>query len=158
MKENYLNREELNKLIEEVAKYIYNGIMVDDKKIFFSLIDYYSLTDIDIFYIYSIIAKDNSKISNEQKMYRDIFMRFYNLEGCMYYIVKDPEEILLQKISFYVNKERREITREDVIEIFEILDAHNIPKYNKLVFTALNRKLNGLPVLPLLEREKEKTL
>ena len=157
MKRDYLSDDEKYELVKIVSKYIYYGIELEDKRIPFSLMDYYCLIDIDIFDIYSFLTSKRFNMQKLSNFYKDIFMRFYNLEGCMYYVVNDPEEILSQNICFYVNKEKREITREDVMEVFDILDAHNIPKYNRLVFTALQRKVNGLPVLPLLEREKEKT-
>ena len=137
-----------------IGPMIKNGIIINEEKIPFSMIDYYCITKEDIYNIVGKIRRNNA-YENSHPYYSSI-VNFIEKEALLVRIVDNAEEILEQKNAFIINGKRFEPTIDDIMEVFKQFDAYNIPKYNKLIFIALYRMAKGFPVLPLVNMEEEK--
>ena len=74
----------------------------------------------------------------------------------MKYIVNDPDEILSQRNAFIIDGKRLEPTKEDIINIFNVFDDRGIPKYNRIIYTAIERYVKGIPLFPFEIQEEKK--
>ena len=155
--EDNLNQEYRN-LILYIGKLIVDGIEFEGQKISFTMLDYYSITTDNIEDVLKIARKKRIRINNLENLYYIKFVKFAKYYGFLVRLVNDPNEVLAQKYSFIVDDEKYIPSREDIEEVFELFDANCIPKYNKLIYTALHRKALGVPVLPLLSQEKVKSM
>ncbi len=70
----------------------------------------------------------------------------------------NPYEVLEQKNAFIINGERIEPTLDDIVSILNEFDNYNIPKYNRLVYTALERFAKKVPLFPLVNNREEEKL
>ncbi len=133
---------------------IKNGITVDDKKMHFTMLDYYTLIKENAYDILSKMKRRYYKDPQRNSYLRDFIER----EGCVVRIIDTPEEILEQKNSFIINGKRYTPDLDDIMMIFNLFDENNIPRYSRLVYIALNRIARDEVILPLLsQEEKSKT-
>ena len=151
--------EYANSLVNYLGLLIKNKIMVNDIKIPFTILDYFSITDIDIYALSKIIKKFKINRSYYESMYKNAFLRFAEVEGPLTKIIAEVDDILDEHHAFIINGVKYVPTEEDIIKIFELFDEYDIPKYNKVIYCALHRIALGCPILPLLnEEEKNKRL
>ncbi len=153
--ENECLNDYLN-LINYVGELIAKGIEFGDIKLNFTMLDYYSITTDNIRELLKIAKKIQNK-NNNQYPYLNNFIDFASVEGFLVRITDDPKEVFDQRYTFLVDDEKYSPSIEEIEDIFHLFDVNAIPKYNILIFLALQRKSLGIPVLPLLSIEEEKT-
>ncbi len=152
-----INIDYANSIVNYIGPYIKNGICFNDIKRPFTLLDYYSITNVNCNDLAKIIKLNKVERTYSESVNKSVFLHFASLEGKHFYIVNDIEEVIKNHYAFIVDDKMVEATYEDIEEIFEFLEEHDIPKYSKVIYTALYRKITDFPVLPLTYNvEKEK--
>ena len=144
-----------NDLILMISNYINNGIIFDSFKVPFTMLDYMCLTNMRIEDLISIIKKTNDFKTKEELYASKVILKFYIGNRRLGRVINDSEDILKQKNVFIINNIRIEPTKEDIEDILNLFDKHSIPKLDSLIYTAIDRKVHGYPILPLVENEKE---
>ena len=157
MENETIDFEYADSLVVYFGSLIKNGIIYHNTKIPFTMLDYFSVTDININSLASVIRKKKIERTHINSMYKNAFLYFVQLEGRLICEVNDADVILKQNNIFIVNGEKYLPTKNDVEEIFTILDENSIPKDSRLIYNALHRKALNCPVLPL-KNIKEKKL
>ena len=145
-------------IAEQIANYIgpmiRNGIILNDEKIIFSMIDYYCITKIDIRIIVAKLRKYIKK--GVHNSYFATLANFAENEALLVRIIDNSKEVLDQNTSFVINNQRFVPTKEEVDSVLNLFDQYEIPRFNKLIYIALYRMAKGNPILPLVTLEKEK--
>ena len=158
MKENNINIDYANSIVNYIGPYIKFGICFNDIKRPFTLLDYYSLTNVNCNDLARFIKYNKIERTYSESVNKSVFLHFASLEGKHFYIVDNVDEVIKNHYAFIVNDKMVEATKEDIIHIFEFLDEHDIPRYSKVIYTALYRKITNFPILPLTYNvEKGKT-
>ncbi len=147
----------LRQMAETMGKLIVEGINVNDNAIPFTMLDYYSVCNIDPEIVFSCIKRAKNKISYNNQ-YANFFCSFYAKKMIGKRIMDNPYEVLEQKNAFIINGERIEPTLDDIVSILNEFDNYNIPKYNRLVYTALERFAKKVPLFPLVNNREEEKL
>lgn len=147
----------MNNLIIKIADYINQGIIIDSVKLPFTMLDYISLTDMNIDTLIEKIKNLKDFDSKEELYASRAVLKFYEKNRNLGRFVNNTETILQQKNVFIIGNTRFEPTEKDIEEIFSLFDEHRIPKTNSLIHIALYRKAKGVPILPLINNEKEET-
>ena len=142
-----------NLIANNVGRKIVEGKIIDDIKVPFTMLDYYSLYNEDINYIYHLVR--GNRIKGKYDYYENIFCEFYEKKAVVNRIIDDPIEILKQRNGFIINGERIIPNLGDIIEIFNAFDNMGVPKINRLIYTALERYVKELPLFPFIEEEKK---
>lgn len=150
-------------IIKKCGKYVQDGIMVNDVKMPFTMLDYYSL-----------LIEENMEYLN----YHDIkslcyeMKRRYNISNTelnrfLYFLeqnylvgenVNNAIEVVNCNYSFIFDDKRFTPSYEDIQMIMNIFDVYEIPKHPKLIYQALHRLARDYPIFPLLVSEDEKKL
>lgn len=146
----------LNDLVNKVANYSTNGIVVDSTKIPFTMLDYICLTDTNIDDLFKWINMTKEFRTKEELITRSKVVKFYQGHRRLGQHVYSVDTVLQQKNVFIINGVRYEPSSEDIEEIFELFKENRIPQMNILIQIALSRKAKGIPILPLKTIEKEK--
>lgn len=151
MEKNY---EELYDLISYIGPFIKNGITIDGRKINFTMLDYYSLTKEDIRDLLGALLL--RRVNAERPPYYGYFYRLFEREGSLIKQDAEVSDILNEHNAFIINDYRYEPTEEDIKRIFALFDEYDIPKYSRLIYTALYRTALGVPILPMVMEYKNK--
>ncbi len=158
MKKDAMESEKANKLANYIGYLIQGGILINDIKLPFTMLDYYTLTKEDILYVARGVRNLKKDRSYFESLIISTFLKFANTNGYLYHIVNDINEVIDEHNCFIINNVRITPNVYDIEEIFNMFENYNIPKYDKLIYTALTRKAHGYPILPLIMRkEEEKT-
>ncbi len=151
-----MQKEIENLRIYKIANYIgnmlENGIMIGDNKMRFTMLDYYCLTDEDI---YSFIGRLKNKTAKEKNPYLSYLTYFAEKEGLFVREVDGIDEVLDEHHAFIINGQRFEPTKDDILRIFNLFSEYHIPKYSRLIYLALHRMVMGNPILPLVMQEEK---
>lgn len=152
-----MQKEIENLYIYNIANYIgsllKNGIEIDDKTISFTMLDYFCITDMNIYTMVGKLRKMDAKKIKYQ--YHSYLSYFAEKEGLLVREVDGIEEILNEHHVFIINNERFEPTSDDINYIFDLFEKNRIPKYSKLIYIALHRMALNMPILPLYEGYEE---
>ncbi len=152
-----MQKEIENLYIYNIANYIgsllKNGIEIDDKTISFTMLDYFCITDMNIYTMVGKLRKMDAKKIKYQ--YHSYLSYFAEKEGLLVREVDGIEEILNEHHAFIINNERFEPTSDDINYIFDLFEKNRIPKYSKLIYIALHRMALNMPILPLYEGYEE---
>ena len=145
-----LNNVYIRDLVEYVGYYLKNGIMVNGKKMSFTALDYYCIAKDNIEDIAAFIRAEKSPM-----LYHGYFLQFAANNGLQFRKVKDAQEILDEHNAFIKDDVRIVPTEEDIQYILDLLDSYNIPRYTRVVYTALTRQAFGYPILPFAQMNEE---
>ena len=150
-----MNGKQITDLSIMLGKLIRKGIIVDDVKMPFTALDYYSITDLSPRDAYSLIKANYYPLSKEETTYRSLFLYFCMNKGDSITSLESTEEDILNEHNVFINDNvRYEPTIEDISKIFELFEDNNIIKNHRLIYTALYRYSKNLPILPLISNAK----
>ncbi len=144
----------INNLVTYVGFYLANGYTVDGRKMSFTALDYYSIFEENIG---DVAMEVRSLVRSNNIAYQNYFLQFANNNGYAITKVEDAKKVMDEHNVFIINDKRIVPTEEDIQEILDLLDQYNIPKYEKVVYTALSRKAFGYQILQFVSQE-EKTM
>ena len=151
-----LSLDEAIEIAIKVGNYVLNGIVINDKKVAFTMLDYYSLYKEDIGSVCALVR--NMKFSNRYDwICKSAFLAFYEKKM----VIKresTPEEMLSQRNAFINDGIRIEPTMNDILDIYTKFKENNIPTISRLIYTAMERYAKNIPLFPFLEKEKENRL
>lgn len=136
MKDKESNKR-INEVISLIFKYINTKIEDNGKTIFFSTIDYYSLTDFDMDLLYKHVR--NGPFSEEKLLFEKLYKKSRNGK----YLVNRES---IEKMHYIINN--RKISPEEIDMLFKILEGNNIPLLLNNVDSAIVRFLRGQQILP----------
>ena len=145
-----LNDAYIRDLVEYVGYYLKNGIIVNGKKMSFTALDYYCIAKDSIEDVATIIRAKKSPI-----LYQGYFLQFAANNGLQFRKVEDAQEVLYEHNAFIKDGVRIVPTEEDIQNILDLLDSYNIPRYTRVVYTALARQAFGYPILPFAQMNEE---
>lgn len=152
-----MQKEIENLYIYNIANYIgsllKNGIEIGDKTISFTMLDYFCITDMNIYTMVGKLRKMDAKKIKYQ--YHSYLSYFAEKEGLLVREVDGIEEILNEHHAFIINNQKFEPTSDDINYIFDLFEKNRIPKYSKLIYIALHRMALNMPILPLYEGYEE---
>ena len=157
-----MNTEEVKKIyaahaIAQVAgRLIKNGINISEVCLPFTMLDYLSFTKVKASSVASVVKGHKISLDREQTLYKNLFLSFVDKSGSFFYEVEDINDILDQHHVFIIRDYKFIPEADDIQKIFDLLDENNIPKYDRVIYTALDRLAHGYPILPLVESTKEK--
>lgn len=137
--------------LKYINNLIKNGIIIGDKKMSFTMLDYYTLTKENTYDILCMMRRKYYKDLQTSSYLHNFILR----EGCVVRIIDNPEEVLEQKNSFIVNGKRYTPSLDDIVMLFNLFDENDIPRYSKLIYIALNRIARDEVILPLLSNEEK---
>lgn len=150
-----MNGKQANELSIMIGNLISNGIMLDDIKMPFTALDYFSITNLNPKEVYSIIKANYYHLPKEDAIYRSLFLQFcINKIDNITQLESTEEDILNEHNVFINNDVRYEPTMEDISKVFELFENNNITKNHRLIYTALYRYSKDLPILPLISDAK----
>ncbi len=145
---------ELYDIISYIGPIIKDGIRVGSRTINFTMLDYYSLTKEDISDLLSALL--TRRVNVEKPPYYSYFYRLFEREGSLVKRDISVTDVLNEHNAFIIDNYRFEPTEEDIQKIFNLFDEYDIPKYSRLIYTALYRTALGVPILPLVMEDKNK--
>ena len=150
----------LRNLVNYIGFYLKNGININGVKKTFTILDYYSITNMDLKKAFAIIKNDKIERTYEESVYRGLFISFCIKENSNV-LLTDIENVIKQHNAIIIDGERKELTSDEIISVFEYLNEHNIPLYSRIVYNAINRKITNFPILPFStveENDNEKSM
>lgn len=151
MEKDYM---ELYDIISYIGPIIKDGIRVGSRTINFTMLDYYSLTKEDIRDLLgALLAR---RVNVEKPPYYGYFYRLFERGGSLVKQDISVMDVLNEHNAFIIDNYRFEPTEEDIQKIFDLFDEYDIPKYSRLIYTALYRKALGVPILPLAMKDKNR--
>ena len=158
------NKEKILELIVKCGSHVKNGVSVDEVKVPFNFLDYYSiihdteLAGLDHRVVIDMANRLRQKRSFQgpSRFYVNRFADYANINFYLGPVVNSPQEILDCRYAFEINGVRFEPTYEDVQNVMNVFYYLEIPTYHKLIYQALNRIARNIPVFPLLVEEDEK--
>ncbi len=140
----------ISNLVTYIGYFLKNGIMIDGMKLPFSILDYYSIVKESV----SDVASKAQAIK-KYILYRNYFIKFAYSNKFLLNEVENVNEVLEAHHAFIKNDQRIVPSEEDIQNILDLLDQYNIPKYNRVVYSALARQAFGYPILPFVNMEEK---
>ena len=157
LKNNSLRRYyEIKKIIERIYEYIPNGIILNDSsKYSFTMLDYYSITNLNPSIILEEIKnkKPNTKEEATVRAKTIKYLHTYKNQGPFI-----NREMLKQSNTAITRGNEKSLISDYADEICDTFKANNIPLYSGLTDTAFKRLTRGQPIFPLLENKLQEEI
>ena len=132
---NAENQNNKAKIYKEVADYLKNGIIVDNVKRDFDLIDFYLMYDIELsrnFKAFSFLTPEEKNSLNN--FFKPIIM------GSRF----NKDAMLNANINMKINDQIYQVSSENIQKTIMFMEDNNIPFYNKLFDIALRKQVLGM--------------
>ena len=157
LKNNSLRRYyEIKKIIETLYEYIPNDIILNDgSKYSFTMLDYYSITNLKPSTILEEI-KNRKPSTKEEAIARARTIKFLHT-----YKNQGPfinREMLKQSNTAITRENEKFFISDYADEICNNFKTNNIPLYRDLTDTAFKRLTRGQPIFPLLENKLQEEI
>ena len=136
----------MNELIPTMYEFIVNGINVGDKKMSFTMLDYYCLTNKNSEDVVSFLKEKSSQ--QAFKLIRNRIFKFFQSTKNVGPFVS-AEGFANHKIVFICNDKRVEFDLDLSAKVIDFLRENGIPTNYQIVYIAAGRIARGEPVLPL---------
>lgn len=143
---------EMNDLIQILYKYIANGIELEDRKIPFTMLDYYCISNKNIQKISEYI--NNKDYAQSVKQFKSRIMQFI-VTNKNVGPFESPESFAGKKISLIVKDNKVDFDEKTSSEIINILKDNDIPTNYQIVYTAARRYARGEEILPIKTNTKK---
>ena len=153
LNENDTYKQEINDILKPLHDYIKDGIEVDDKKISFTMLDYYSLYKCNPKEITGYIHKnkDNTDVNQNRGRILGFFSKNKDVG-----LFQSPETFAKRKVSFIINGQKIDFDEEKSSEIINILKENSIPANFRIVYKAAERYATGQDLFPAQKSIKTK--
>ena len=147
--------DELQNIISIIYNAIINGIEINENKVSFTMLDYYSICKKDIQDIFDYINAHRE--NNEIQRYKNRVIRhLISLKEVG--SITSAEEFANQKISLIYKDNKTEFDKEISEKIINFLNENEIPPHHKIVYTAARRYARGEPILPLKKKNENQMI
>ena len=137
-------------LYDRISNYISSNIKCGDVTVKFSMLDYFSSTNIDpeMFRLFLKRAKRNT-LNNPNSKNRLISM----MTGAMdySYVITSASELAQYNFKYSYKGNTVVLDEEFSQELLDLFNAYNVKPYKNLLFEAAIRYGKGIPVFPLAE-------
>ena len=157
LKNNSLRRYyEINKVIETLYNYIPNNIILNDgSKYSFTMLDYYSITNLNPSTILEEIKKRKPS-TKEEALARAKTIKYLHTNKNQGPFIN--REMLKQSNTAITRENEQFLISDYADEICDTFKANNIPLYRDLTDTAFKRLTRGQPIFPLLENKLQEEI
>lgn len=141
------------KAIADVLGYLYTNIPVtEDKTLKFTVADYFCLTDLTPGQLLSYIRKFKKDMDPFE---RRIISKFLGSNQSL------DTEMTMEKfkgesIAYIIDGVEKKVTDEMWQQIMDEFEQNNIPKRRHVIYSVARRAVDGDPILPLTQKQKEK--
>ena len=141
------------KAITDVLGYLYTNIPVtEDKTLKFTVADYFCLTDLTPGQLLSYIRKFKKDMDPFE---RRIISKFLGTNQSL------DTEMTMEKfkgesIAYIIDGVEKKVTDEMWQQIMNEFEQNNIPKRRHVIYSVARRAVDGDPILPLTQKQKEK--
>ena len=141
------------KAIADVLGYLYTNIPVtEDKTLKFTVADYFCLTDLTPGQLLSYIRKFKKDMDPFE---RRIISKFLGTNQSL------DTEMTMEKfkgetIAYIIDGVEKKVTDEMWQQIMDEFEQNNIPKRRHVIYSVARRAVDGDPILPLTQKQKEK--
>lgn len=141
------------KAIADVLGYLYTNIPVtEDKTLKFTVADYFCLTDLTPGQLLSYIRKFKK---NMDPFERRVISKFLGSNQSL------DTEMTMEKfkgesIAYIIDGVEKKVTDEMWQQIMDEFEQNNIPKRRHVIYSVARRAVDGDPILPLTQKQKEK--
>lgn len=141
------------KAIADVLGYLYTNIPVtEDKTLKFTVADYFCLTDLTPGQLLSYIRKFKKDMDPFE---RRVISKFLGSNQSL------DTEMTIEKfkgesIAYIIDGVEKKVTDEMWQQIMDEFEQNNIPKRRHVIYSVARRAVDGDPILPLTQKQKEK--
>ena len=141
------------KAIADVLGYLYTNIQVtEDKTLKFTVADYFCLTDLTPGQLLSYIRKFKKDMDPFE---RRVISKFLGSNQSL------DTEMTIEKfkgesIAYIIDGVEKKVTNEMWQQIMDEFEQNNIPKRRHVIYSVARRAVDGDPILPLTQKQKEK--
>lgn len=141
------------KAIADVLGYLYTNIPVTEDKILkFTVADYFCLTDLTPGQLLSYIRKFKKDMDPFE---RRVISKFLGSNQSL------DTEMTIEKfkgesIAYIIDGVEKKVTDEMWQQIMDEFEQNNIPKRRHVIYSVARRAVDGDPILPLTQKQKEK--
>lgn len=141
------------KAIADVLGYLYTNIPVtEDKTLKFTVADYFCLTDLTPGQLLSYIRKFKKDMDPfERRVISKFLGSNQSLDTEM-----TMEKFKGESIAYIIDGVEKKVTDEMWQQIMDEFEQNNIPKRRHVIYSVARRAVDGDPILPLTQKQKEK--
>ena len=141
------------KAIADVLGYLYTNIPVtEDKTLKFTVADYFCLTDLTPGQLLSYIRKFKKDMDPfERRVISKFLGSNQSLDTEM-----TMEKFKGESIAYIIDGVEKKVTDEMWQQIMDEFEQNNIPKRRHVIYSVARRAVDGNPILPLTQKQKEK--
>lgn len=141
------------KAIADVLGYLYTNIPVtEDKTLKFTVADYFCLTDLTPGQLLSYIRKFKKDMDPfERRVISKFLGSNQSLDTEM-----TMEKFKGESIAYIIDGVEKKVTNEMWQQIMDEFEQNNIPKRRHVIYSVARRAVDGDPILPLTQKQKEK--
>ena len=141
------------KAIADVLGYLYTNIPVtEDKTLKFTVADYFCLTDLAPGQLLSYIRKFKKDMDPfERRVISKFLGSNQSLDTEM-----TMEKFKGESIAYIIDGVEKKVTDEMWQQIMDEFEQNNIPKRRHVIYSVARRAVDGDPILPLTQKQKEK--
>ena len=141
------------KAIADVLGYLYTNIPVtEDKTLKFTVADYFCLTDLAPGQLLSYIRKFKKDMDPfERRVISKFLGSNQSLDTEM-----TMEKFKGESIAYIIDGVEKKVTDEMWQQIMDEFEQNNIPKRRHVIYSVARCAVDGDPILPLTQKQKEK--
>lgn len=143
---------EMNNLIPILYNYIVNKVDIGERKVPFTMLDYYCIANKNLQKVSEYI--NNKNYAPSVKPFKNRIMQFITLNKDVGPF-ESPETFAKRKISLIVKNNKVDFDETTSSEIISILKDNNIPTNYQIVYEAARRYARGEEILPLKKQPKD---